>query len=678
MRINLLSIFLLITAIISTCHAQDNTQVGLPEGAIARLGKGDITVMRFSPNGKHLAVGTSVGVWVYDVSTGNAKALFRSEAKQVNAAKVHNKSGITPWTADTVSYIRYMAFSPDSRILAVSEADNFVTQLWDVETHKELSMLPATYQQDKAYAIAFSEDGKTLITPHYFGDVIHWDVDTGKIIKVLNTYNDHHYERIEISQDGKTYVSGCPKDGDLRLWDAANGRLLTDFEVRTKKGVNRLALSPDMITVASAHDDKTIRLREISKGTESARFVGHTERINAIAFSPDSRILVSGSEDHKIVFWDLDKKKRITPIAEHNDGIAEHNDGINALAFSPDGTILASGSSDGSIRLWSVKSRREMSILADGHTAEIKSVAFTADNTKIATAADNGSVQIWDLETKEQSPSPTFPHFDKADALALSYDVTMLASHGAETTVRSDKGGVSTSSRSHNTTNIWMLPTGDILNTLQQETETLAFSPDNNILAASTRHEIRFIDTETWDEVLNLQYRNLFDGKLLFSPNGKMLASYGRSTTTRIWDVVTQKVITPDGIKEGSALAFSPDNKLMASSYDEGLVLWDILPEGMQKHKTQIDARWGFGEVLLFSPDSKILLHATSNEKDVIQLWEVETGKDLGSLPGHAWRIYSLVFSHDGKTLASGAGDGTVLLWDWEEVLSKAQKSNGD
>lgn len=670
MRIKLLSFFLLFSVIISICQAQDNTQVGLPEGAIARLGKGRITVMRFSPDGKLLAVGTSVGAWVYDVSTGNAKALFRSEAKQVDTT-VYNRSRIATWTADTVSYVRYLTFSPDSRILAVSESDNFVTQLWNVETSKELSILPATYKQDKAYAIAFSEDGKTLITPHYFGDVIHWDVNTGKIIKVLNTFNKHHFENIEISQDGKTYVSSSFEDCNLRLWDATNGRLLTDFEEKTKQGGYRLALSPDMTTVASAHDDSTIRLWDISKGTESAWFVGHTERINAIVFSPDSRLLVSGSEDHNIIFWDLETKKRIATIGEHSDG-------IKALAFSPDGTTLASGSSDGSIRFWSVESRQEMSIFADGHIPDIKSVAFTVDNTKIATATDNGNVQIWDLVTKEQSPLPTLPHSDKTNALALSNDATMFASHGAKTTVRSNEGGVRTTTSSHKETHIWRLPTGDKLSTLQQATETLAFSPDYNILAAGTNHELRFIDTVTWEDVLNLQYRNSFDGKLLFSPNGKMLASYGKFTSTRIWDVIPQKDITPDGIRKGSALAFSPDNKLIASSYNEGLVLWDILPEGIQRHKTQIDARWGFGEVLLFSPDSKILLHATANEKDVIQLWEVETGKDLGTLPGHSWRIYSLVFSHDGKTFASGAGDGTALLWDWKKVLSIAQKRIGD
>lgn len=76
-----LIIILLIVAIHSSSHSQDNTQVGLPEGAIARLGKGGISIIRFSPNGTHLAVGTTVGVWLYDVKTGNAKALFPAKPR---------------------------------------------------------------------------------------------------------------------------------------------------------------------------------------------------------------------------------------------------------------------------------------------------------------------------------------------------------------------------------------------------------------------------------------------------------------------------------------------------------------------------------------------------------------------------------------------------------------------
>ena len=87
----------------------------------------------------------------------------------------------------------------------------------------------------------------------------------------------------------------------------------------------------------------------------------------------------------------------------------------------------------------------------------------------------------------------------------------------------------------------------------------------------------------------------------------------------------------------------------------------------------------GFGEVMLFFLDGKILIEARGKAgREIIQLWDVDTGHDLGALYGHTWRIQTLKFSHDGKILASGSDDGTILLWDWEKIISKAKDNKGN
>ena len=86
-----------------------------------------------------------------------------------------------------------------------------------------------------------------------------------------------------------------------------------------------------------------------------------------------------------------------------------------------------------------------------------------------------------------------------------------------------------------------------------------------------------------------------------------------------------------------------------------------------------------FGEMLMFSSDGKTLLDIKNKSwQDTIQLWDVDTGTDLGILSGHSEEITMLVFSHDGKTLASGSNDGTILLWDWNKIISKAKENKGD
>ncbi|MCY4403311.1 MAG: WD40 repeat domain-containing protein [Candidatus Poribacteria bacterium] len=669
--------------LITTTYAQDNTQVGLPEGAIARLGKGSISLMQFSPDGTRLAVGTSIGVWLYDVKTGNTKTLISSKTRQINK-KIKNIYGEHDWIGDSVSYVNCLAFSPDNLILAVSEMDNYAVQLWDLETGMEKSTLPATHPRNKAYAMAFSEDSKTLIAPHYYGEIIHWDVATGSREVFLNKSPSHSFDKLAITDDRKTFVSGDLKDGEIRLWDAYTGRQLTLFEAKTpfsgipqhipkpQKGVNVLALSPDGKTVASAHDDNSVRLWDIASSTETFTFFGHKERVNSIAFSPDSKILVSGSNDETIIFWDVNKKQKLITLSGHDGS-------VQAVTFSPNGEILASGSTDGTIRFWDVKTKQETSIFASGHTVDIISVAFTEHDKMLATAAENGTVEIWDLKTRKLLPKPSIAYHDKTEASAFSQDARMYVSHGSDTTVRSNEGGISTSWLRKRETRLWVLPTGDEILTIQENAESFAFSPDNKLLAAyidsSNQKGIRILETATLKELLFINKRIPFSRSLLFSPNSKLLALYGTHTKTMVWDVTTQTEITPPEIKHATGIAFSPDSTMLANGNHEGIVLWNITPTGMQELGPIENSRRVFSKGLIFSPDGKTFIDSASGRNDVIHLWDVDTGSDLGTLYGHAGPIKTLQFSHDGKTLASGSRDGTVLLWDWEAIITKARKT---
>ena len=134
-------IFLFATVMISNSFAEDNTKVGLPEGAIARLGKGGINLMRFSPDGTRLVVGTDIGVWVYDVPDGKETALFTGHTGQVNA----------------------LAFSTDGKILASGGFNNPIIQLWDLETGRKLSTLTLTEKYNVIAALAFAKNNTILI-----------------------------------------------------------------------------------------------------------------------------------------------------------------------------------------------------------------------------------------------------------------------------------------------------------------------------------------------------------------------------------------------------------------------------------------------------------------------------------------------------------------------------------
>ena len=693
------TVLFLTVAICLNGFAQDNTQAGLPDGAKARFGKGRVTEMLFSSDGESLAVGTTIGVWLYNVNTRKVVALFPSESRRVDN-KVFESTNINEWQTAVAAYVKHLAFSHDNRILATGASKNGVVQLWDVTTGKELLTLPLTSKSDSVSAIAFSTDDKTLITPNEYGEIFHWDVSSGDLQLQIDNYRPdlafkeedgkpsmHSYDELAFSEDRTTFVSGDPKDGKIRLWETSTGRQLSIFKAKSKfagisreerepqKGVNALTVSSDTKTVASGHDDNTVRLWNITNGTEIATLKGHTERINDVKFSPNNAILASGSADKTIILWDVAKKRKHATLTGHRAGVRE-------LTFSPDGNILASGSMDGTIRFWNANTGQKMSIFATGHTGWIGDVAFSADNTTLTTAASNGSVQIWNVETGQQLPSPSVAHYDTTTASAFSQDATLFASNGADATVRSRSGNTRTSWSTHSETRLWTLLTGEELHALPQSSNAIAFSLDNSILATSNSNETRLWNINTGTELFRLNAKQFpTDVVVTFSRDGTILATGGINGEAHLWDVKTgQETVTLKApIRDFTkAIAFSPDNTILAVVYvNNQIYLWDLKSdEGIYNPlTTQKKVRVG---KLIFSPDGETLLIATRDSRTPreIQLWDVKSGQQYPSIrTGHTLGIHALVFSNDGKTLASGDADGTVLLWDWEIISAKSQQN---
>ena len=148
---------------------------------------------------------------------------------------------------------------------------------------------------------------------------------------------------------------------------------------------------------------------------------------------------------------------------------------------------------------------------------------------------------------------------------------------------------------------------------------------------------------------------------------------------TQIWDITTPRELTPPNMEKHNALAFSPDNTILALALGKEIVLWNITSKGIQEQGGIVHKNLSFSERLIFSPDGKILLNTQMQLFDdargmgfVIKLWDIN-GDDLATLSGHTNNITTLVFSPDGKTLASSSGDGTVLLWDWEKISTKSK-----
>ena len=655
---------LLNAVLILTSFAQDNTKVGLPEGAIARLGKGGINLMRFSPDGTRLAVGTDVGVWLYDVPDGEETALFTGHPGQVNA----------------------LAFSTDGKTLASGGSANPVIQLWDLDTNSKLTTLKLAERHDSITALAFSEDNTILISLDTFGDIIYWDINTGS--KLLDPRNVDTYEVAALSQNGSIAAIGDKNGTQIHLLSTTTGRQQVTLNGHTnffKEGpdeeekeadIQAIAFTLDGKTLVSGSEDKTVQLWN-TNGAKRSTLRGHQGWVTTVAFSSDGEIVASGDTNKVIKVWNVDTGSELATLIGHKNT-------INALTFAPEGTspysgCLASGSADGTIRFWDPETGQELITFIVGHIEWVKAVAFFVDGTTLASAAFNGTVEIWSLMTKRELITFTTGQSDLAELAILSPDGKFFLTRGYNGPIAiafNPYGwGARSSPKERDSMQLWKITTNEQFPGPWQNVANTAisftFSPDSKILVNRGPKNIQGWDMETSIERFHLNTENAFPRKLRFSPDGTLLCVYGIHGIPEVWNVEERREFPTFTNERAWSLAFSPEGTTLALGHQDSITLWNVTTINMQKHSVIPDSRRAFRDILAFSPDGKTLLGSSRSH---IKLWDVDTGNQLSTLTGHTEPIETLVFSHDGKILASGSEDGTVLLWDWDEIINKRNR----
>ena len=644
----------------------DWTQWELPEKAKKRLGKGWINAIQFSPDGTQLAVGGGIGVWLYDVNTGKEISLF---------------PGIC----------RSLAFSPDGRFLVNGGDDT--TILWEIATGRKVTRhdsLPA------ASVLWFSKDSKTLVALNESGDTICWiDTDTGKctVQKIENRLDSHPRAVYALTHDK---VAIAENSGILQLWNAKSGKKVSTLTGPAERlqadGVNgiefnrviSLAFSPDGTHLASGKKDRTVRLWDTTGNNEpillqkqslSGALLRSTQELvdgpNVLLFSPDGKILACG-EGQNVKLWDITTGELITTFRGHT-GLVDY------LAFSPDGSILASAGEDGTVRYWNINTEDPLPPNITEHTGQVETISFMKGSSTLASADYNGIITLWDLETSQRTTRWTKTAFEntryglEAIPLKFSPDGTKLASTGILNTPTEPMG---TTSRIR----LIDVTTGRELSSLTYDNENvtphLTFSPDGKTAVFSahrgTYGKIRLWNTET-DKTFDIRFSDkaAWIDAAAFSPDGNKFVAGTSTGKVQMWDAKTGVHLTAffdkKPPKSGALmnLTFSSDGSLLAVMYMRQIHL--LGSPKIPHFKVAFSEPDLFWDGLVFSPDNTVLILGLIDGG--IQLRDVTTGKVLNTLDGHTGSPTVFSFSPDGKTLVSAADDGTILLWDWEEVL---------
>jgi WD40 repeat protein len=214
---------------------------------------------------------------------------------------------------------------------------------------------------------------------------------------------------IAFTPDGKQLVSAS-EDKTIRVWDLASGKTVRTIRGESAPGnagkVFAMALSPDgkwlaaggMFHPSDAEAGSVIRLYEFASGKLVALLKGHANAVQGLAFSPDGSRLISGSHDTTAILWDTGIRAgvRVTePKLLHR--LEGHKDFIYAVGFSPDGSRAVTGSQDHDLRLWRMADGKEIAHMT-GHGDKVRSLAVAPDGT-IASGDLSGEIRLWDGET---------------------------------------------------------------------------------------------------------------------------------------------------------------------------------------------------------------------------------------------------------------------------------------
>lgn len=610
------------------------TTWALPEGAIARLGKGinksgpDLDSVALSPDGTYFVAGTGMGLWWYDVSSMAPIALWETERGLISA----------------------VAISPDGQFIAVGNWDGIVKVL-DVQSGKCITQMKR-YEKSYTHAdfMVFSPDSKWVTTATSEGVIEVLDVQYSECIAQPEPdsrgENQNVTTQLAFSPNGEIIAATCTTPADSGFgW------------------------------VSIATKDPQTYLWHAETGERIAKFAG-----GEFAFSPDSRLLACASPAdtdsvniHRFVsVWDIATQERIACFREHENQ-------VDFIIFSPCGKLIASSDSAGTLRVWDLTTNTQKIEYTHYGIASkrwlwrvfrwlekrigldmLSQVApiYSQEGTLLAvviypfinTIPRTHAIEMWNIEdrqklqTIERKPrSIGAAWFSKCPELGIAH-------------ARSSQCQVT------DETHTFL--------TLREPTcypDLVTFSPNGQVLASNDGDEKGVI---LWDVERKQTRETLMKDTRIhsftFSPNGSLLAAGINGNTLKVWDFEKQNrpVATFSAPGLASPVVFAPPGDRIATvhseSHKEGidrtLYIWNL----QSREKLEVDTgHKDYVFAMAFSSDGKRL--ATACGDGIAQLWDTETGREIAKVEDHR-EIREITFSLCGSFIAGGWED-EIRLW---------------
>ena len=592
-----------------------------------------------------------------------------------------------------LSGICCLSLNPDNTILAIGDLHSNI-HIFQTEDHQHLRTLKG--HTDGVFDISFTPDGKHFVSCSGDTTLKLWQMSTYDCIRTLEGHTNLVKSAV-FSPDGRAIASGG-SDQNVKIWDAQTGECLHTLEGHTSaiRTVNFSPVSSSDSTeqlLASASLDNTVKIWNWQTGECVRTLTGHQQGVWAVAFTPNGQQLISGGIDQTVRLWNVQTGDCLRVFSGHqspvwsaivssdgeyiasgsqagiikiwhlNSGRCEksligHTGWTWALAYSNDGKRLYSGSyQDSTVRLWNTQQGLCEKIFS-GFTNEVWSLAFFKNGQQLVSGSHDKKIRLWNVSTGEIIQN--LEHSGPVMGISISPDESLLASSGGS------KG---------TDFSLWSLGSFLLERRLVGHTRmvhVVAFHPYKNCLASAAEDRtIRFWNLVDGACIRAIKAHEEIVWSMAFSHHGSLLATGSFDHTAKLWDAETgDRVATlAEHTDQVLSVAFSPDDSLIATTSSDGSIkLWTV-PTG-QCLKT-LTGHNGFISAGTFYPlgDRADPIFISGGFDSQIKVWNAANGQCLQTLQGHTQTVWSLAFSADGQTLASGDENATIMLWDtqsWE------------